>query len=261
MGPAPLQPLVRLATAWEGADGFALGVLAALQLISMPARAHGLLPLPDGTMLAVARRPGDWLLRWSPAGSKPWQWADAGRAFNGHVIASPDGRLPHTTETDLETSDGLVVARDACSLVKQDEWPTFGIDPHELIWDQADRVRPALLVANGGVPTRPEAGRAKLDLAGMDSSLIKLDASTDGPLGRWRLADRHLSLRHLAWQGATSPNRLPLLGIALQTEHESATFKDWAPVLALFDGESLVPFEAVPSLIGYGGAICALQNG
>ena len=172
--PAALVPVVWLAAAWEGTDGFAQGVLAALQSISVPTRAHGLLPLPDGTILAVARRPGDWLLRWSPASGKPvqWQWADAGRAFNGHVIASPDGGLLYTTETDLETGAGLVGVRDARSLVKQHEWPTFGIDPHELIWDQADRTPPALLVANGGVPTRPETGRANLDLDGMDSSLI-----------------------------------------------------------------------------------------
>ena len=256
-------PLVRLAAAWEGADGFTLGVLAALQSIAVPTRAHGLLPLPDSSMLAVARRPGDWLLRWSLATSQPvqWQWAEAGRAFNGHVIASPDGKLLYTTESDLDIGVGLVGVRDARSLVKQDEWPTFGTDPHKLIWDQTDRARPALLVANGGLPTRPETGRAKLDLAGMDSSLVKLDANTGAALGQWRLADRPLSLRHLAWQDAAGPNRQALLGFALQSEHESAALKDRVPVLALFDGTVLTPFEAVPSLAGYGSAICALPDG
>lgn len=209
---ASLPPSVRLAAAWESAEGFQLGVLApqardvlsAAQTIDVPTRAHGLLPGADGTMLAVARRPGDWLLRWSPTSGQPvqWQWADAGRAFNGHVIASPNGQRLYTTETDLETGAGLVGMRDTHSLVKLEEWPAFGIDPHKLLWDEADRFYPALLVANGGVPTRLETGRAKLDLAGMDSSLVRLDAATGRLLGQWRLTDQRLSLRHLAWQAA-----------------------------------------------------------
>lgn len=264
-------PSVRLAATWESAEGFQLGVLApqaqgvlaTAQSLAVPTRAHGLLPMADGSVLAVARRPGDWLLRWSPTGGKPvqWQWADPGRAFNGHVIASPNGQRLYTTETDLETGAGVVGVRDAHSLLKLDEWPTFGIDAHELIWDHADPARPALLVANGGVPTRPETGRAKLDLAGMDSSLVRLDAATGAPLDQWRLADRRLSLRHLAWQVAASADHRPLLGIALQAEHDSDALKDRAPVLALFDGSALKSFEAVPSLAGYGGAICAVQDG
>ena len=211
----------------------------------------------------MARRPGDWLLRWSPKGGKPvqWQWADPGRAFNGHVIASPDGKRLYTTETDLETGAGLVGVRDARSLAKQAEWPTFGIDSHELIWDATDPAQPALLVANGGVPTRPETGRAKLDLAQMDSSLVRLDAGTGALLGQWRLPDRHLSLRHLAWLSDSEGTRPPLLGIALQAEHEATAQKNQAPVLALFDGSALTPFEAAVSLAGYGGAICAVKSG
>ena len=268
---ASSPPSVRLAAAWESAEGFQLGVLApqahgvlaAVQSLDVPTRAHGLLALPDGSVLAVARRPGDWLLRWSPQSGKPvqWQWAEPGRAFNGHASASPDGQRLYTTETDLETGAGLVGVRDARSLAKLEEWPTFGIDSHELIWDAADPTHPALLVANGGVPTRPETGRAKLDLADMDSSLVRLDAATGALLGQWRLADRRLSLRHLAWQCASGANHRPLLGIALQAEHATDALKDRAPVLALFDGSTLTSFDAVASLAGYGGAICAVQDG
>ena len=271
MRPDSTPPPVRLAAAGENAGGFeigvlapqARGVLAALQLTAVPTRAHGLLPQPDGTVLAVASRPGDWLMRWSPAGGKPvqWQWADAGRAFNGHVIASPGGKRLYASETDLETGAGLDGVRDARSLVKQAEWPTFGIDPHELIWDRTDPAHPALLVANGGVPTRLETGRAKLDLAGMDSSLVKLDAANGAQRGQWRLADRRLSLRHLVWQGTFNAGDRPILGIALQAEHDADALKNRAPVLALFDGRSPTAFEALPSFAGYGGAICAVQDG
>lgn len=275
--PPASPPSALLVAAWEGAGGFAVGVLSPqaqgaldtlgtlgiVQSIAVPTRAHGVLALPDDSLLAVARRPGDWLLRWSPQGGKPaqWQWTDPSRAFNGHVIASPDGKRLYTTETDLETGAGLVGVRDARSLAKLEEWPTFGIDPHELIWDKADPAHPALLVANGGVPTRPETGRAKLDMDQMDSSLVRLDAGTGALLGQWRLADKRLSLRHLAWQGASEGKRPPLLGIALQAEHEAAAQKNQAPVLALFDGSALKPCEAATSLAGYGGAICALKDG
>ena len=67
-------PPQQLATAWETAQGYQVGVLAyhgtALQVsaaLDVPTRAHGVWVEQDGTLLAVARRPGDWLLRWRPA--------------------------------------------------------------------------------------------------------------------------------------------------------------------------------------------------
>ena len=267
---ASSPPYARLAAAWESAGNFRVGVLAAqtqgvlraAQFIDVPTRAHGLLALADDSVLAVARRPGDWLLRWSPANRKPaqWQWIEPSRAFNGHVIASPDGKRIFTTETNLETGAGLVGVRDARSLQKLDEWPTFGIDAHELLWDTSEPGRATLIVANGGVPTQPETGRAKLDLDQMDSSLVRLDAASGALLGQWRLADQRLSLRHLAWQSAPA-GKNPLLGIALQAEHDDAAQINRAPVLALFDGSRLKPVEAAVHLAGYGGAICAVQDG
>lgn len=267
---ASSPPSSRLVAAWEGAGGFQIGMLTAqtqgmlraAPSIDVPTRAHGLLALADGSVLAVARRPGDWLLRWSPGSNKPvqWQWIESSRAFSGHVIASPDGKRLFTTETHLETGAGLVGVRDARSLQKLDEWPTFGIDAHELLWDTSQTGRATLMVANGGVPTQPETGREKLALDQMDSSLVRLDAASGALLGQWRLADQRLSLRHLAWQSAPAEKN-PLLGIALQAEHDSAAQKSRAPVLALFDGSTLKPVELTTPLAGYGGAICAVQDG
>ena len=149
---------------------------------------------------------------------------------------------------------------DARSLKKLDEWPTFGIDAHELLWDTSEPGRATLIVANGGVPTQPERGRAKLDLDQMNSSLVRLDATSGALLGQWRLADPRLSLRHLAWQSAPA-GKNPLLSIALQAEHDDAAQKNRAPVLALFDGSMLKPVQTATSLAGYGGAICARQDG
>jgi len=252
--PAPL----RFAAAWEEEGGYRVGVLertagriAMQAALDVPTRAHGLWAEPGGTLLAAARRPGDWLVRLGPDGrARAWGWIEPARAFNGHVIASADGRHLYTTETDLETAGGLVGVRDAASLEKIDEWSTHGMDPHELLLD-ADG---SLLVANGGIPTLPETGRLKVELHRMDASLVRLDTRSGERLGQWRLADRRLSLRHMAW-GAPGPDGRRRLGIALQAEHERAEAKAAAPLLAQFDGRALRAFEAGHALAGYGGDI------
>lgn len=253
------QTPIRLAAAWQIGHHYRVGVLradgGALDIradLDVPTRAHGLLAEPGGTLLAVARRPGDWLLRWDDRGrALAWRWIEPGRAFAGHLLASPDGSTVYSTEVDLETGAGLLGVRDAATLAKRAEWPTHGLDPHQLVWDVT---RPgALIVANGGVPTRPETGRVKHDLERMDSSLVRLDAGSGALLGQWRLDDPRLSLRHLAWNGER-------LGIALQAEHDDPKVKSAAPILALFAGERLNAVRG-PDLAGYGGAIAPLADG
>ena len=252
---------VRLAAAWQAGTGYRVGILgfgqeealAVETALEVPTRAHGLLREASGSLLVVARRPGDWLLRWSADGRPlAWRWIEPGRAFAGHVIASEDGRTLFTTEINLDSGAGLIGVRDGGNLEKRAEWPSGGLDPHMLV---LDATRPgALIVANGGVPTRPETGRRKVDLHRMDSSLVRLDARTGALLGQWRLADPRLSLRHLAWNGHR-------LGIALQAEHDDPATKAAAPVLAVFDGATLRPVPAAAPLAGYGGSIAALGDG
>lgn len=263
----------QLVTAWEGRDGYQVGVLAqqgmALAVsaaLDVPTRAHGVWAEAGGTLLAVARRPGDWLLRWKPAaagGGKAiaWGWIEPDRAFNGHVVASPDGKRLYTTETNLETGQGLIGLRDAATLEKTGEWPTHGMDPHELLPD-ADG---SLMVANGGIPALPETGRLKIHMDRMDASLVRLDTRTGALLGQWRLPDKRLSLRHIAW-GEPVAGGMPgqrLLGIALQAEHDDTAAKAAAPVLAVFDGQRLQAHAAGPGqqLAGYGGDIAHTAGG
>lgn len=259
-GAAARREAPMLAAAWDRAAGAGhrVGTLRAGDSgwqvhgeIEVPTRAHGLWQTQDGLLLSVARRPGDWLLRWTPEGRPlAWCWIDADRAFNGHVVQSPDGRTLYTTETDLASGAGLVVMRDARSLARLDEWPTHGLDPHELLFDRDG----TLLVANGGIPTRPESGRSKLDLSQMDASLVRLDPRDGRRLGQWRVADRRLSLRHLAWHGK-------LLGIAMQAEHDDPLARLSAPVLAVFDGRAIDTFDAPLPLHGYGGDIEGTSTG
>jgi uncharacterized protein len=260
--PAITAASSRLAAAWDDAQGrhFA-GVLQAhagtplrvQHAIELPTRAHGLTPAPDGSLLVFARRPGEWLLRWQPGQetTRPprWQWTDAERRYSGHGVIS-DGRL-YTTEADLDSGAGRVRVRDARSLAVIDDWPSHGIDAHQLMID-ADG---SLLVANGGVPTAAETGRVKLRRDSMDPSLARLSMQSGHLLGQWRLDDRRLSIRHLARHAGGT------IGIALQAEHDDAADRDAAPLLALFDGRTLRCVPQPQALAGYAGDIAATAGG
>jgi hypothetical protein len=261
---------IRLAATWQGEQSYQVGVLAqrdrSLQIdaaLDVPTRAHGVWVERGGTLLAVARRPGDWLLRWRPGSpTADWAWIEADRAFNGHAIVSRDGKMLYTTETDLETGQGLIGLRDVASLEKTGEISTHGMDPHELLLDTDG----SLVVANGGIPALPETGRLKIHMERMDSSLVRLDTRSGELLGQWRLDDRRLSLRHIAWTptpAAANPADQRLLGIALQAEHDELGTRLAAPVLAVFDGHGLRSFAAGPgrSLAGYGGDVAGVPGG
>jgi uncharacterized protein len=222
----------------------ALRVHAALDV---PTRAHGLALEPEGTLLAVARRPGDWLVRWHPSrGAPQWHWNAAGRSFNGHIERRGDAIF--TTETDHESGQGALVLRDAATLKERAVWPTHGRDPHDFLFDDDG----ALWVANGGIGTDTATGRAK-DVRAMDSSLVRLDARSGELTGQWRLADARLSLRHLA---RADDGRI---GVAIQAEHNEAAQREAAPLLAVWQDGALRAVSG-PRAAGYGGDIAAIGS-
>jgi len=224
--------------------------LEAAASIEVPTRAHGLLAEAGGSVIAVARRPGDWLLRWLPSsGSAQWSWVRSATAFNGHAVR--DGGKLLVTQTDLDSGAGEVGVLDAATLQPLAAWPTHGIDPHALLLH-----RGRLWVANGGIATRPETGRSKLDLDRMDSSLVALHPRDGRWLGQWRVEDQRLSLRHLAASGA-------LLGVAMQAEHDDAAKRAHAPLLAVRDGEVLRVIAPPPhsQTGGYAGDIAGTGTG
>lgn len=257
----------QLIAAWQSGDEHRIGLIDLAdgqarvhRELPVPTRAHGLCVERGGSVLAMARRPGDWLVRWHPAsGATQWRWIEDDRRFNGHVMASPDGETLWTTETDLDTGEGRLAVRDARTLAKTGEFATHGMDPHEmLVLPRAVGVVPAgsLLVANGGIASRPETGRAKRELERMDPSLVALDGASGRVLGQWRLGDPRLSIRHLAWDPVSA-----CVGIALQAEHDDVPARQAAPVLAVWNGRELRAGQAQPALAGYGGDICARAVG
>ncbi len=251
-GAGPTAERTRCIGVWAlGKGGFEI---AARQVA--PTRAHGIARLPGGELLAVARRPGLWMRRWSADGALRHEaWAEPGRQFNGHVLPSADGRLLFSTEQTHDDGAGCVALRDPLTLALRGEWPTGGTDPHQML-----RVGDRLFVANGGVPTRPETGRAKRELPAMDSSLAVFEMPSGRRLGTWRLPDARLSLRHLAWHAPSAT-----LGVALQAEHDDPAERARAPLLALFDGASLraLPLagEQAGIGVGYAGDIAATGDG
>jgi uncharacterized protein len=238
---------------WVGVLRIEGGAATVLHRIAVPTRAHGLLSLADGAVIAIARRPGDWLLRWNPGSNTPsrWCWADDERRFNGHALASPDGNTLFCTEADADSGRGFLVRRDARTLAATAAWPTGGTDPHDIEALDGSRV----IVANGGVATRPETGRTKVDPAAMDSSLVCIDTATGRTLQSWRLADRRLSLRHLARRADGT------IGVAMQAEHDDPAQRAAAPMLALLDAglRTLRPMAIHGS--GYAGDIAATPEG
>lgn len=226
--------------------------------VELPTRAHGLLAERDGGLLVVAVRPGRWLLRIDPEGRVVRQHlldeAAGDRRFNGHVVASADGRRLYTTETDTGTGAGWVTMRDAQSFARLAQWSTHGIEPHDIVVDTDGH----LVVANGGILRTAQDGKRDLDR--MDSSLVRIHADTGELLGQWRVPDARLSLRHLAWSRPAGEGGA-LLGVAMQAEHEDPTRRAEAPVLAVWDGRDLaVPSYAVDAA-GYAGDIAPAAQG
>ena len=265
----------RLASAWRvgtDADGAAgrdrVGLIAvdwgAAQLtiaaeVAVPSRAHGLLAMPDGGFVVVGNRPGRWLLRCDAAGA-PARWLhqrEGGRTFNGHVQCSADAKTLFTTETDPATGRGWIGVRDAASLAQIGQFETAGLDPHQVL----RATDGALLVANGGI-VRDRLGR-KVEGERLWPSLVRLDAANGRLLGQWTLADPDLSIRHLAWSTAGAEPLLgsgkaePLLGVGLQAEHAQAAERLAAPVLAVWNGQTLHLPRTDARGGGYAGDIAA----
>jgi hypothetical protein len=121
----------------------------------------------------------------------------AGRHFYGHGAFSPDGALLYATENDYDNAAGMVGIYDARDGFKRiGEFATHGVGPHEMLLLD-DGV--TLAVANGGIETHPDFGRAKLNIATMKPSLVTLDRRDGRMLSKHELpADLHqLSIRHM----------------------------------------------------------------
>ncbi len=190
-----------------------------IRAITLPGRAHDIAAHPRrAEVVAVARRPGRFLAVFSADKTqKPlWLTAAKGRHFQGHGVFSGDGRLFFTSENDYDGERGIIGVRDSQKGYRQiGEFPSCGIGVHEIDLHPDSTT---LVVANGGILTHPEMGRAKLNLSTMKPSLTYIDSRTGQLLESHSLPKEmhQLSIRHFA----VSPQGITIFGCQLQGDKE-----------------------------------------
>ena len=211
-------------------------------------RTHFSLPLPERghamafhptrpEMVVFARRPGRFAVAIDDAEGIALHRIDAapGCHFFGHGMFSPDGRILFATENDYERGQGIVGLYDASDGYRRvGEYPSHGIGPHELILMPDDKT---LAIANGGIRTHPDHGRAKLNLDDMTPSLVFTDIADGRHLDQATLphSQHQLSIRHLA--------RLSDGHVAVAMQYEGPK-TDNVPLVAIHDGAGLRTLEA-----------------
>ena len=203
--------------------------------IPLPGRGHGFAVQPaTGRVVVFARRPGDWAFMLEPATGAVLGriCACAGRHFYGHGAFSPDGALLYTSENRFEDGAGVIGVWDtARGWRRLREWSSHGVGPHEI---RVLRRGAMLAVANGGIRTHPDTGRAKLNLDTMSSSLAILDATTGRLVRSASFGSRHhrLSIRHL------DVHRDARIVVAMQYE---GSRRDRVPLIAFEQDALLLP--------------------
>ena len=171
-----------------------------LHRIALPERGHDVTFDPVSRRSVVfARQPGTFAVVFDHTGAtEPVTISSVeGRHFYGHGVFSPDGRLLYATENDFDNAAGMVGVYDATDgFARVGEFPTHGVGPHEILLLDDGRT---LAIANGGIETHPDFGRAKLNIPTMKPSLVFIDRLSGGLIETHELpAELHqLSIRHM----------------------------------------------------------------
>lgn len=229
--------------------------------LPLPGRGHAAAAHPTKPLaVAFARRPGRFALVIDCALGQEVARLDApeGRHFYGHGAFDAAGARLFTCENAYRTGDGVIGVWDvAAGFERIGEFPSGGIGPHETILDPA---RGVLVIANGGIQTHPDSGRAKLNIPTMRPNLAYVD-SADGAL-RQRVeppAELRLgSLRHLS----LGPDGRVAVAAQWQGDPEATP-----PLLALHrEGEAELTFLAADPieqgrLDGYAGSVAFARDG
>ena len=207
---------------------------------SLPGRGHAAAIHPTrNEAVMVARRPGRFAAVLDLDSGRVSRMVDAvdGRHFYGHATYSADGRLLFATENDFDDGTGVIGVYDVGSGYRRiAEFPSHGIGPHDIA---PGALGDALIVANGGIQTHPDFGRAKLNLDTMSPSLAILDARDGRSLRTLTLPPElhQLSIRHLA----TRPDGL----IALAMQYEGPT-SDHPPLVGLSSAGRSISLHSAP---------------
>ena len=229
--------------------GFAKNGAIAFEL-PLPGRGHATSISPDGkTAVHMARRPGRFMLIADLAtGSlRDMVSAPEGRHFYGHATFSVDGCRLFTTENDFENAKGAIGVWNTDNRYERiGEWDSHGIGPHDISL-MPDGM--TLVIANGGIQTHPDSGRAKLNIPDMKPSLVFLNVRNGSVISKIALpSELHKnSIRHLD----AGPDGTVLFGMQYQGNPSDAP-----PLVGMIgrDGKSLLfdaPEPLAPELKGY----------
>lgn len=170
--------------------------------IPIPGRGHAAALHPTRPeAVAFARRPGRFAVIIDCAAGVETARLNSpeGRHFYGHGAFSLDGSVLFTTENDYDAPAGVLGIWDATDGYKRiGEIASGGIGPHEIL----TLPHGGVVVANGGIQTHPDMGRAKLNLPTMQTNLTYLDDSgtiTDQVALTGEMHQN--SIRHIALDG------------------------------------------------------------
>ncbi|XDA98676.1 DUF1513 domain-containing protein [Sulfitobacter sp. LCG007] len=227
--------------------------------VPLPGRGHAATAHPHRPeTVAFARRPGTFavILDCSTGGVTASLASPEGRHFMGHGVFSQDGRYLFTPENDYGAGRGVIGVWDAAKdYARAGEFPSAGIGPHDVALMPDGNV---LVVANGGIDTHPDSGRAKLNLPTMKPNLAYLDLS-GGVLETVELAPElhHNSIRHLSLRADG------LVAFAMQWEGDPDVV---APILGLHrrgETPSLLSRETAEQsrMDGYGASVSFSGDG
>ncbi len=227
--------------------------------LPLPNRGHAMAFHPTRQeMVVFARRPGRFAVVIDDDQGIALYRIDAApkRHFYGHGTFSPDGRILFTTENDYDSGEGVVGLYDADDGYRRvDEYPSHGIGPHELILMPDGKT---LAIANGGIHTHPDHGRAKLNLNDMTPSLVFADIADGRHLDQASLPESHhqLSIRHLA---ALNENRI---AVAMQYEGPKT---NKVPLVGIHNGNHIqmlfAPDDIQRRMRHYGGSVAIDHSG
>lgn len=217
------------------------------------ARGHTVEPAPGGALCAlIDRKPGAAITLLRTADGAPLRRiaAAGGYSFDGHAVFSGDGARLYATESRDGDQAGRIAVIRVADGVHLSEYASGGIEPHELIWLQRDRV---LAVANGGIRDK-QAMEVEID-----SSLVLLDAADGTVLSATRLGEElaSLSIRHLALGAAGE------IVFAMQ-DQDAGT--EWRPMVGLLRPDGVaelleMPVEQLMRLRGYCGSAAVDRGG
>lgn len=206
--------------------------------VPLPGRGHGIVfDQRSSRVVVLARRPGTFAVVIDVTSGRALQSfrSAEGRHFCGHGAFSSDGRYFYTTENDFEAARGTIGIRDAREGFRRvGEFSSFGVGPHEI------KLMPdgeTLVVANGGIRTHPDTGRAKLNIDTMQPALVFVDAGSGRLSCEARFEPRlhKLSIRHV------DVSKTGEVAVAMQNEGSK---RDRVPLIALWRDRQWIPLRA-----------------